>query len=204
MLPLTFIVRSRPEDLGLLPDGDEAPPPTRGPARPVNYATGLTARQALRTQAFWLLTIAAFVGMFGFPGYQSHWIPYFREIGFDAATAAFGVFIFGIFSVTSRFVWGFLASRYSVRPLFAVQMVLSAVGVVIILLIQSPAMLVVWAVAQGLTMGAFFQLQAILVPDVLWAREHRRHPGPHVDADEPRGGHCPAGAGAPAHLARRL
>ena len=164
MLPMTFIVRSRPEDVGLLPDGDEAPPPTRGPARPVSYATGLTARQALRTQAFWLLTIAAFVGMFGFPGYQSHWIPYFREIGFDATTAAFGVFIFGIFSVTSRFVWGFLASRYSVRPLFAVQMLLSAVGVVIILLIQSPAMLVVWAVAQGLTMGAFFQLQAILVP----------------------------------------
>ena len=164
LLPLTFFVRSRPEDMGLLPDGDAAPPPSRGPARPVNYDTGLTARQALRTQAFWLLTIAAFVGMFGFPGYQSHWIPYFREIGFDAGTAAFGVFLFGVFSVASRFMWGFLAARYSVRPLFAVQMALSAVGVAIILNIQSEAMLVVWAVAQGMTMGAFFQLQAILAP----------------------------------------
>lgn len=164
MLPLTFLVRSRPEDVGLLPDGDSAPPPTRGPARPFNYEASLSATQALRTQAFWLLTIAAFLGMFGFPGYQAHWVPYFREIGFDAATAAFGVFLFGVFSVTSRFVWGFLASRYSVRPLFGVQMALSAVGVVIILLIQNEAMLVVWAVAQGLTMGAFFQLQAILAP----------------------------------------
>lgn len=171
MLPLTFLVRSKPEDVGLLPDADTAPPPTRGPERPVSYDTGLTAKQALRTQAFWLLTIAAFIGMFGFPGYQSHWIPYFREIGFDAATAAFGVFLFGVFSVTSRFVWGYLAARYSVRNLFAVQMVLSAVGIVIILSIQSYGMLVVWAVAQGLTMGAFFQLQAILAP-TYFGRQH--------------------------------
>ncbi len=171
MLPLTFLVRSQPEDMGLLPDGDAAPPPTRGPERPANYDTGLTAKQALRTQAFWLLTIAAFVGMFGFPGYQSHWVPYFREIGFDAATAAFGVFVFGIFSVSSRFVWGYLASRFEVRPVFAVQMLLSAVGVVIILLIKNEAMLLVWAVAQGLTMGSFFQLQAILTP-IYFGRQH--------------------------------
>ena len=171
MFPLTFLVRSRPEDVGMLPDGDAAPPPTRGPAVPFSYEAGLTARQALRTQAFWFLTIAAFVGMFGFPGYQSHWVPYFREIGFDAATAAFGVFVFGVFSVSSRFVWGYLASKYHVRPVFTVQMLLSAVGVVIILLIENQAMLLVWAVAQGLTMGSFFQLQAILTP-IYFGRQH--------------------------------
>ena len=171
MLPLTFLVRSQPEDVGLLPDGDAAPPPARGPAAPANYDTGLTARQALRTQAFWFLTIAAFVGMFGFPGYQSHWVPYFREVGFDAATAAFGVFVFGVFSVSSRFVWGFFASRYQVRLVFTVQMLLSAVGIIIILLVRNEAMLLVWAVAQGLTMGSFFQLQAILVP-IYFGRQH--------------------------------
>ena len=44
-------------------------------------------------------------------------------------------------------------------------------GVVIILLVRNEAMLVVWAVAQGLTMGSFFQLQAILSP-IYFGRQH--------------------------------
>ena len=71
---------------------------------PIQRPYSFNRREALRTKVFWMLTLAMVVGVFGFPGYQAHWIPYFREVGFDAKTEAFGVFFFGIFGVSARFI----------------------------------------------------------------------------------------------------
>ena len=68
-LPVAYVIRSKPEDLGLLPDGDRPPPggAPRPAARtapgshhaPVPSASGgeqdFTVRQAMRTPAFWFL-----------------------------------------------------------------------------------------------------------------------------------------------------
>jgi MFS family permease len=179
LLPLTVFVRSRPEDMGLLPDGDtpedgdlSIPQERTGtPQIEIEKPYSFTRSEALRTKVFWMLTIAMFVGMFGFPGYQAHWIPYFREVGFDAKTAAFGVFLFGAFSVTSRFIWGYFSTVLPIKPLFTFQIAISALGVILMLAVQNHATLVIWAVFQGMTMGVFFQLQAILVP-AYFGREH--------------------------------
>lgn len=179
LLPLTAFVRSRPEDMGLLPDGDtpydaSATSPEMGSSIApfeIEKPFSFTRSEALQTKVFWMLTLAMFVGMFGFPGYQAHWIPYFREVGFDAKTAAFGVFLFGTFSVTSRFIWGYFSSTIPIKPLFTFQIAISALGVILMLAVQNHATLLVWAVFQGMTMGVFFQLQAILVP-AYFGREH--------------------------------
>ncbi len=178
LLPLTVFVRSRPEDVGMLPDGDSPEDVSASPELGISVAGteiqrpySFTRREALRTNVFWMLTLALVVGMFGFPGYQAHWIPYFREVGFDAKTAAFGVFLFGAFSVTSRFIWGYFSTVFPIKPLFTFQIAVSALGVILMLAVQNNATLLVWAVFQGMTMGVFFQLQAILVP-AYFGREH--------------------------------
>ena len=179
LFPLTIFVRSRPEVMGLLPDGDSsndasASTPLGVPSTSTSQIMNpqnFTRREALQTKVFWMLTLAMFVGMFGFPGYQAHWIPYFREVGFDAKTAAFGVFLFGSFSVVSRFIWGYLSATVAIKPLFTVQLIISALGVILMLAVQNHATLFIWAVFQGMTMGVFFQLQAILVP-AYFGREH--------------------------------
>ena len=58
-IPLSYLIRNRPEDMGLLPDG-AAPAATQAragrraaPASP----QGLTAQQAVRTSAFWLIAL---------------------------------------------------------------------------------------------------------------------------------------------------
>lgn len=179
LFPLTLFVRSRPEVMGLLPDGD-SPDDTsanesvwtgNGNATPIQKPFSFTRSEALRTKVFWMLTLALVVGMFGFPGYQAHWIPYFREVGFDAKTAAFGVFLFGSFSVVSRFIWGYFSTTIPIKPLFTFQIAISALGVILMLAVQNHATLLIWAVFQGMTMGVFFQLQAILVP-AYFGREH--------------------------------
>jgi MFS family permease len=50
--PLLLLVHNRPEDVGVLPDGDAAPDERDGPAPAV---LGLTLRQALRTPAFYII-----------------------------------------------------------------------------------------------------------------------------------------------------
>jgi MFS transporter, OFA family, oxalate/formate antiporter len=61
-IPVALIVRSRPEDLGLKPDGDEDSPRLsqgerrRGGPSPVETQE-FTVRQALRTHAFWFILL---------------------------------------------------------------------------------------------------------------------------------------------------
>ena len=57
-IPLSFVIRNRPEDMGLEPE-DDARPSSRGTAggQRTPASQGLTAQQAVRTPAFWLIAI---------------------------------------------------------------------------------------------------------------------------------------------------
>ena len=71
LMPNLLLVAERPEDLGLLPDGD---PPTGTPAsrvpdpssapRAADDADSWTAREALRTLSFWILVVMGFATFF--------------------------------------------------------------------------------------------------------------------------------------------
>ena len=165
-LPLSLLVRTSPESMGLLPDGDrpgQAPPPSSGGRRggPANERS-FTRREALRSRAFWLICVALLLSIIGLPGFQAHWVPYLVDIEFSSETAATAVLVFGIFSVTARFVWGFLTARYDIRNLMVIQALLAALGVLFLLNVQNAVMMYAWALYHGLTLAVFFQLQALL------------------------------------------
>jgi sugar phosphate permease len=119
--PLAWItIRRRPEDIGLLPDGDApesatnadgSPKPRPQPVRESPW----TVREALRTRAFWLITggfllisapsMTIFINISGFA--QSHGLA--REVGAQiVAVYGFGV-LFG------RPTWGVLLSRIGLQ-----------------------------------------------------------------------------------------
>ena len=55
--PLSRMIRNSPQEMGLLPDGDRTGAPTAGAApAPQPSETGLTASEAIRTPAFWLIS----------------------------------------------------------------------------------------------------------------------------------------------------
>jgi len=65
-------MRTRPEDMGLLPDGDVAPPPGQGGCAAAAHRQEYSYRrgEAMRTPALRLLTAASAFGIFGVPGFQ--------------------------------------------------------------------------------------------------------------------------------------
>ena len=65
-IPLGFIVRNKPEDMGLLPDGVDLKPPEEAEsngsglvsAETLGLEVEFTATEALRSRTFWVLALA--------------------------------------------------------------------------------------------------------------------------------------------------
>src|SRR3977135_3207272 len=87
LAPINLLLRMRPEDIGLLPDGDAAPAATAAAPRsnvgdPVWATTDWTLRRALRTARFWWISLGYFCGLYVWYAVQVHQRKYLLDIGF--------------------------------------------------------------------------------------------------------------------------
>ena len=176
--PMVIIMRRRPEDIGLLPDG-AAPNPSgaeissaSGKGRPqpnsAQAAEGTvssTAREALRTQAFWLLAVVALLEVAATSGLGFSLVPYLREFAGLTTTQAAGVLSISTFLALSSLVWGQLAVRLTARWCIAVALALSAAAAISLLWVDS----LLWAYVFGVLWGLFHSglevLKYILLAD---------------------------------------
>jgi sugar phosphate permease len=124
-IPMALTVRNRPQDMGLLPDGEsssesDGPPSGKGEAAVqaeglVGFTAeregeGLTVRQALRTRTFWLLGIAISLLGMGSLGAVAHGIAFMEdEVGFSRQGAALVAMGLPIVSLPGRVIFGWLA-----------------------------------------------------------------------------------------------
>ena len=177
MVPLALMVRSRPEDIGLLPDGARGPeaPPAPGSLRQAQSERraerSFTRRQAMRTYAFWLLILAFFLSMLGMGGFHANWIPCFEDIGFSPAVGAWAATAYGVCSISVRMVWGVVADRFPVRYLLVVQALLTAVSITLFLNISNVPTLVIAGASHGLALGGFFILRPLIIANY-FGRQH--------------------------------
>lgn len=178
IVPFAFIIRRQPEDMGLLPDGDtpetahvQTPQERSAPKR--EEAT-FTLKEALHTRAFWLLiatslVIAPITG----GGLSATWVPHFRDIGISANTAALSLTIYGLFSIISRFVWGYFVDRYHVRQVLIVLMTMASLALALLLNVQSATLAIIYSAYQGLVMGGYVGINPLVYPTYFG----RRHVG---------------------------
>ena len=107
---LALLLRTRPEDAGLLPDGRTIREAGQPSATLVAEERSLTRREAVRTPAFWLLLAAFSLVGLGITGFQTNWHPFLVETGFGPAEASFGIAIYGLVSGLVRPAGGCSAS----------------------------------------------------------------------------------------------
>ncbi len=139
ILPLTLIFRNRPEDMGLLPDGDATPPmvAVSGPGRPGRYAEirDYTVPEAVRTQAFWMLLLGAGLKQVATMGIQVNIVPILVEskgVGDQTAANLLGL-MFGI-NFVARLVMGYLGDRWSKARILAATLALESVAFLCLLM----------------------------------------------------------------------
>jgi MFS family permease len=117
LAPLNLLLRRRPEDLGLQPDGDPAPREAeRGrPAANVVDAAWVavdwTLGRAMRRGRFWWIAVGYFSGLYAWYAVQVHQTRYLIEIGFSPAQAAWALGLVSLFGIPGQIALGWISDR---------------------------------------------------------------------------------------------
>jgi MFS family permease len=116
LVPLNLLLRRRPEDMGLEPDGDRAA--ALGAAtRPSNVvdaawaAVDWTLGRAARTARFWWIAVGYFCGLFAWYAVQVHQTRYLIEIGFSPTDAAWALGFVSLAGIPGQIALGHLSDR---------------------------------------------------------------------------------------------
>jgi MFS family permease len=129
-LPLSFVIRHKPEQYGYNPDGETAADDIAGTKKPETIAdTGLSTRQALKSRSFWHLSIASCCHAFVIGAVVTHMMPYLESLGVQRETASFIALILPVASIIGRLNGGWLGDRYGRKRVFAVSFFLITTGV---------------------------------------------------------------------------
>jgi len=143
-LPLSSLMRHRPQQYGYLPDGEtrlSMYEPTSMPGLhssseivepDLNFpTTDFTTREALRTRAFWLLSFVFFFQHIGTSAVMVHIVPYLESVELPTAIAAIAVTGMTLASLIGRLGFGILGDFTSKRYLIAIALTLQAIGIFI-------------------------------------------------------------------------
>jgi MFS family permease len=156
--------------MGLHPDGDPDQPAAEHVRRlPREYS--FTRGEAMRERSLWLINLSGALFVMGVTGLQTNWLLFFQDQGFTATTAALSASAFGIGSFTSRFLWGLLAYRYTVRALMAIATGITALTVLLLFQVDSVLTMMLVAVLNGLALGGNFVMRPLIVANY-FGRDH--------------------------------
>ena len=129
-IPASFFIRSRPEDMGLLPDGDVPRDAAAGGAggRSSAASTGFTFREAIMTRTYWFIMVGAILRVSVTNGMLVHVFPIMELRGISANEASAWVAAMFFLGIPLRFVLGVTSDKFRGNVLLAVGMAIGAIG----------------------------------------------------------------------------
>ncbi len=158
--PVSRVIRNRPQDYGLLPDGDlPAPPSTvgtvQGSATRSRDAAGgdLTASQALRTSAFWLIAFGHGFTSMVILAIMSHLGLLIVDKGYTVETTGLIVAVYTVVAMGFQLVGGYLGDRVPKRLALFVFTSIQAGAVVVLTTANSLSTFFLFAVLFGIGFG---------------------------------------------------
>ena len=152
-----FVLRHRPQDMGLLPDGE---PPRSGekPAAAVNWSRSA----AMSTRQFRSVVIAFGLGLMVQSGFLSHHVSMVAPVMGEGG-AALAVFSAAVSAFLGRAALARYADGIDVRVVAAGVLLLSTFSLSSLALFPTPAGLIAASVVYGLTIGNVTTLPPIVV-----------------------------------------
>ncbi|HSA79402.1 MAG TPA: MFS transporter, partial [Geminicoccaceae bacterium] len=158
LLPLIVIfVQNKPEDLGLVPDGGDADRRTiaGSTGRAAQAAdVGLTARQALRTPAFWIIALSFATFSMLVTGLFFHQVAIYGNRGISPQAASWLFSISALTMVLAMPVFGRLLDRLPTKPMFAGALLTMTVAMLALVLVRDVATAIAYAIVFGLNNAA--------------------------------------------------
>ena len=158
LAPLNLLLRRRPEDMGLEPDGDAASHDAVAGGQaanvvdPVWAAVDWTLGRAVRTGRFWWITLGYFGGLFSWYAVQVHQTKYLVEIGFSPSYAAWALGFVSLVAIPGQIALGHLSDRIGREWVWTVGSLGFVVCYLALLFMRqspTPALLYLMVVSQG-------------------------------------------------------
>jgi len=161
-LPLTHVMRNRPKELGLTMDGVPAPPPQTvpsGPAPAPATSRDFTWREALRTRAFWLISLGHGFALFVVTAVNVHAVTHMKEaLGYSLEAAALIITLMTVAQIGGVAVGWAVGDRWDKRLLSVACMLMHMLALLALTYANfTPlpvlAMLAVFAILHGVAWG---------------------------------------------------
>jgi len=127
-IPLSLIVRNRPEYYGYRPDGEVSSPQVQAHKMP-NTGVEITLRQALKMKSFLYLNITEFIRFMALIAVFTHVMPYLTSVGMPRSTAGLVAGALPLISIIGRFGLGWLGDVFDKRHVLAVATAFISFGV---------------------------------------------------------------------------
>jgi MFS family permease len=125
LAPINLLLHKRPEEIGLLPDGDAAPTATS--AKPVSNVvdpvwanTEWTLALAMRTARFWWICIGYFSGLYIWYAVQVHQTKFLLDIGFSSSVGVWALGVVSLLGIPGQIYLGHLSDRIGRESVWAI------------------------------------------------------------------------------------
>jgi sugar phosphate permease len=156
-LPLAMVIRNSPRDHGEVVDGirAEKPPAGQVSARADEPATrDFTAREALRTQAFWLISLGHGFALFVVHAVSVHAITHLKEgLGYSVGAASLVISLVTTCQIGGVLLGWAIGDRYRKRLIAAACMLAHALALLLLTYAISLPMVIAFAVLHGTAWG---------------------------------------------------
>jgi len=154
-LPLSRVLRRHPSEIGETEDGMPPVPPVAGS---VDAAAAqerhFTAREALRTRAFWFLGLGHALALLTVTAVNVHAISHMKEgLGYSLAQASFIIMIMTVAQVGGLLLGAAVGDRWNKRFMAAGCMIAHMVGLLMLTYADHVAWLLGFAVLHGTAWG---------------------------------------------------
>ena len=125
LAPINLLLRKRPEDLALLPDGDAsaheaAAKPVSNILDPIWAATDWTLPRALRTTRFWWLALGFFCGLYIWYAVQVHQTKFLLDIGFSPNVGVWALGVVSLLGIPGQIALGHASDRIGRETVWAI------------------------------------------------------------------------------------
>lgn len=148
-LPLALVIRRRPEDYGTTVDGL---PPLSHDAFESNAKPGrdFTAREALRTRAFWLISLGHGLALLVVHAVNVHAITHMtQDLGYTLERASLAYMLLPLSQMAGVAVGWWMGDRYEKRFIAATCMLMHMAALLLLTYAQNLAMVLAFAVLHG-------------------------------------------------------
>jgi MFS family permease len=164
-LPIAAMFKGRPHEMGEHVDGIDPAKPAAlagaagavgsGEAKPTTLLdSGFTAREALRTRAFWLLSLGHGTALLLVAAINVHAITHMKEgLGYTLAQASWVIMVMTLSQIIGVGIGMLISDRVEKRLVAAGCMLAHALGILCLAYAVHPAMLVAFAVLHGTAWG---------------------------------------------------